>query len=329
MGESNKEKLGKSSSEEGADIALLAVVWVTATETIEHADTVFLRLMRWWTRILSQKGVSGVVFVAFVSLIPIGFLYVMPRLRIESDVQDYFPDNSYYSAMADHVKEVHDSISADTAFLVRDVDFANPETRARISDVVAELNADDLVLSPYQSMFRDFDDFVDLLSLVFESVDFDALGPLERIEKAISMLNSVGVALSPNDLMVQNVGALLALFLSNATSGNAYYEGLELFLQIGTPVCVRASKDACKRVVIPADYDGNVVWSVDEDRNKRSVRMVRMLGMISYSVNTYVSVLRMNAHRATLANALAPSSLSANVGEEHTTLWLYGWMAFD
>lgn len=58
----------------------------SSNANVKSTKTFFSNFILGWTRLLANKVLSGAVIVAFISLIPIGFLLVMPKLKCSNSV---------------------------------------------------------------------------------------------------------------------------------------------------------------------------------------------------------------------------------------------------
>lgn len=109
---------------------------------------------------------------------------------------------------------------------------------------------------------------------------------------------------------------------ASETLGGTYSEGPDSFLSITTQPCVMrpvaAPNSTCERVIIPADYNYDIVWS--KKRNRKVRKMVRMIDLISYPSDTYESDIKMKTHNETLRTALK-SAHSGEINEEKVALW--------
>jgi len=143
---------------------VLENVKITTKDCEAYDTSVFSKIVSGWIQLLSNRIISATIVVIFLCLIPIGFGIIIPRLTLGADVADYFPDDSYYSAYLSDSQKLYESLSSPTYLIFKDIAFDDPSVRIQISQLILALNNDDIVFSPYQSMFQDYDNYAALVT---------------------------------------------------------------------------------------------------------------------------------------------------------------------
>lgn len=147
---------------------------------------------------------------------------------------------------------------------------------------------------------------------IFESIDVS--DPIAR-DQAVSLLKDIDeedFIIKPHTSWLVDYDAYVNDYNSSMVSsddtlplsGEAYYNGLENFLQITDLQCVQKREDGCDRSIVPASYTNDITFSRYPNGTIQNVAVTRFICTIKDFDTLTPKIINMEAHQEKLATSL-------------------------
>lgn len=111
-------------------------------------------------RLLSKKWIKALVIISAVGIAGVGIAGAV-QMKVDADVDDFYPQNSYLKDWLDASTDYFTSSGASTGIYMRDVDFADPQIHAQMVQMVEAFRQDRWVLDyTVRSWFEEFTEYL-------------------------------------------------------------------------------------------------------------------------------------------------------------------------
>jgi len=240
------------------------------------------RILEIWLDFSTRKAVAGFIVLSFISFIPIGFGFAINNLDLGAELEDYFPDGSYYSSYINDDK-IYKTSSEPLLLIMKDVDFSDEMIQWQVQRVISDIESStygkgNIITSPYKSWLNDYRVYAE------------------------------NTAVGNNTAVIHPV------------SGEGFYNSLKDFLEITDPTCVKYTSSeprSCARYIIPALYARNIIWSDNEKGSLSSmeptIEVAKFSGRVRTETHTIDGVEIMKNLRSSLKASLEDNDIALSM----------------
>jgi len=266
--EEKKEEIESNNSNQNGDITLKE----------QSSPSNLDRILEKWQNFSTNKAVAVLIVLSFISFIPIGFGFAINKLDIGAELEDYFPDGSYYSRYINDDK-IYKTSSEPLLLIMKDVDFSDEMVQWQIQKVISDIESSTdgigkIITTPFKSWLNDYQ------------------------------------AYAANIAVGNNTAAMIPV------SGDGFYKSLKDFLEITDPTCLEYTSSesiSCERYVIPALYARNIIWTDNEGDSFSSmeptIEVVKFSGRIRTETHTIDGVEKVKNLRSALKSSLEDNDI--------------------